>query len=222
MEKRARKLDRISYEEMLEMASLGAKVLEIRSVELAVNHQVVLHVRSTFSDETGTLVMKEEDIMEKRVVSGVAYRKDEARVTLTKVPDKPGIAQTIFKPISDANIVVDMIIQNTSADCLTDLTFTVPKKDFARTMAMLTPTAREIGAQQLLGDENIAKVSIVGAGMQNHPGVAAKMFAALATAGVNILMISTSEIKISCVIDENYTELAVRALHKEFGLDKVA
>ena len=217
---KARKLDKISYDEMMEMASLGAKVLEIRSVEYAKNYNVPLHVRSTFSEEQGTMVVKEDKDMEKRVVSGVAYNKNEARLTVTKVPDRPGIAYKILKPISDANIVVDMIIQNTRAEDMTDLTFTVPKKDFQTAMELLQETAREIGATRVMGDDNISKVSIVGVGMQNHPGVATKMFGALCRENINIMMISTSEIKVSCVIDEKYTELAVRVLHDAFDLEK--
>jgi len=222
VEHRARKLSKISYDEMMEMASLGAKVLEIRSVEYARNYEVPLHVRSTFSDEEGTMVMKEDEEMEKQVVSGVAYNKNEARVTITKVPDKPGIAYRILKPVSDANIVVDMIIQNTRAEAMTDLTFTVPRKDFKRTMDLVQGVAREIGAERVMGDANIAKVSIVGVGMRNHPGVACTMFGALAAENINIMLISTSEIKISCLIDEKYTELAVRTLHRTFGLDRGA
>ncbi len=222
VEHRARKLSKISYDEMMEMASLGAKVLEIRSVEYARNYEVPLHVRSTFSDEEGTMVMKEDEEMEKQVVSGVAYNKNEARVTITKVPDKPGIAYRILKPVSDANIVVDMIIQNTRAEAMTDLTFTVPRKDFKRTMDLVQGVAREIGAERVTGDANIAKVSIVGVGMRNHPGVACTMFGALAAENINIMLISTSEIKISCLIDEKYTELAVRTLHRTFGLDRGA
>ena len=217
---KARKLDKISYDEMMEMASLGAKVLEIRSVEYAKNYNVPLHVRSTFSEEQGTMVVKEDKDMEKRVVSGVAYNKNEARLTVTKVPDRPGIAYKILKPISDANIVVDMIIQNTRAEDMTDLTFTVPKKDFQTAMQLLQETAREIGATRVMGDDNISKVSVVGVGMKNHPGVATKMFGALSRENINIMMISTSEIKVSCVIDEKYTELAVRVLHDAFGLEK--
>ncbi len=216
----ARKLERISYEEMLEMASLGAKVLEIRAVEFAMKYNVPIHVRSSFSEERGTMVVPETKDMEKVVVSGVTYNKNEARVTIRKVPDRPGIAAKLFKPLFDAGIVVDMIIQNTSEDGLTDLTFTVPKADFKKSLRLVEEVAREIGAEKVIGDENIAKVSIVGVGMRSHAGVAQKMFEALANEGINILMISTSEIKISCVIEEKYTELAVRVLHKAFGLDK--
>ena len=216
----ARKLPQITYDEMMEMASLGAKVLQIRSVELAKKFNVPIHVRSSFSDKPGTIVTKEVERMEKVLVSGVTYNKNEARITIVRVPDKPGIAARIFTPISEANIVVDMIIQNSSADGYTDLTFTVPKGDLKKTLKLVKKTAEEIKAQEVLADENIAKVSIVGAGMVNHPGVAAKMFAALAKENINIMMISTSEIKISCVVEAKYGELAVRVLHKAFGLER--
>ncbi len=216
----ARKIDRISYEEMLEMASLGAKVLEIRSVEFAMRYNMPLHVRSSFSESPGTMVVKEDESMEDVLVSAVTYSRDEARITVKKVPDKPGIAASIFNPISDANIVVDMIIQNTREGNLTDMTFTVPKGDFQQALEIVERTAKDIGAESVVGDKGIAKVSIVGVGMRNHAGVASKMFDILAKHGVNILMISTSEIKVSCVIDEKFTELAVRALHEGFGLDK--
>ena len=216
---KARKMDVISYDEMLEMASLGAKVLMIRSVEFAKKYNVPIHVRSTFSKERGTMVVAETKDMEKVLVSGVAYSKDEARITIRKVPDKPGIASRIFEPVFKARILVDMIIQNTSEDGLTDLTFTVAKSDFYKTMELLRGVAQEIGAEKVLGDENIAKVSIIGVGMRSHAGVAKKMFGALAKEGINIIMISTSEIKISCIVEEKYTELAVRVLHEVFGLD---
>jgi len=216
---KARKMDSISYDEMLEMASLGAKVLEIRSVEFAKKFNVPIHVRSTFSIERGTMVVAETKDMEKVMVSGVTYNKNEARVTIRKVPDRPGIASRIFEPIFEAGIVVDMIVQNTSEDGLTDLTFTVPKSDFQRTMKLVLEIARDVGAEKVMGDENIAKVSIIGVGMRSHAGVAKKMFEALAMENMNIIMISTSEIKISCIIQEKYTELAVRTLHKVFGLD---
>ncbi len=216
---KARKLDHISYEEMLEMASLGAKVLEIRSVEFASKFHVPIHVRSTFSEEKGTMVMAETKDMEKVVVSGVTYSKNEARITIKRVPDKPGIASRIFKPVFEAGIVVDMIVQNPSEDGFTDLTFTVPKPDFHRALGLLRDVAQDIGAERVMGDENIAKVSIVGLGMRSHAGVAQKMFDALAKENINIMMISTSEIKISCIIEDKYTELAVRTLHSAFGLD---
>ena len=215
----AKKIDRISYEEMMEMASLGAKVLDIRSVELAMRYGMPLHVRSSFTYNTGTHVVKEDETMEQILVSGVTYSRKEARITITKVPDNPGIAASIFNPISDANIVVDMIIQNTRAGDLTDMTFTIPRGDYDQAMEIVKKVANEIGAERVAGDKNIAKVSIVGVGMRNHAGVAGKMFDILARHGINIIMISTSEIKISCVIEEKYTELAVRALHEEFGLD---
>ncbi len=217
--KDAQKLDKISYDEMLEMASLGAKVLQIRAVEFAKNFGVSVHVRSSFVEEEGTMVVEEEEDMERLVVSGVTYTKDEARITLTKVPDRPGIASTIFTRIAEAGIVVDMIIQNTRKEGLTDLTFTVPKGDYGKAMAIQKEVAKSIGAEQVLGDEHIAKVSVIGVGMRSHSGVAAKMFTALAKENINIMMISTSEIKISCVIEEKYTELAVRVLHHVFGLD---
>ncbi|MDY6990385.1 MAG: aspartate kinase [Thermodesulfobacteriota bacterium] len=214
----ARKLDRVSYEEMLEMASLGAKVLQIRSVEFAKKFNVAIHVRSSFSEEEGTMVVEEDKDMERLVVSSVTYSKDEARITLTKVPDQPGVASKIFTPIGEAGIVVDMIIQNTRKGGLTDLTFTVPKTDYPTAMAIQKEVAKVVGAEQVLGDEAIAKVSVVGVGMRSHSGVAARTFAALANENINIVMISTSEIKISCVIEEKYTELAVRVLHNAFGL----
>jgi aspartate kinase len=216
----AQKIARISFDEMMEMASLGAKVLQIRSVEFAKKYNVPAHVRSSFSDKSGTLVVKEDEKMERVLVSAVTLSKNEARLTLVRVPDKPGIASRIFTPISEAKVVVDMIIQNTSADGYTDLTFTVPKSDFKRALKIVKQTAEEIKAQEVLAEENIAKVSLVGAGMRSHWGVASKMFSALAKENINILMISTSEIKISCVIDAKYGELAVRVLHKAFGLEK--
>ncbi len=216
---KAKKMDIISYDEMLEMASLGAKVLMIRSVEFAKKYGVAIHVRSTFTKEKGTMVVAETKDMEKVVVSGVAFNKNEARVTIRKVPDRPGIASRIFEPVFKAGIIVDMIIQNTSEDGLTDLTFTVSKSDFDKTMKLVHEAAQKTGAEKVIGDEDIAKVSIIGVGMRSHAGVAKKMFEALAKENINILMISTSEIKISCVIEEKYTELAVRTLHKVFGLD---
>lgn len=216
---KARKMDAISYDEMLEMASLGAKVLEIRSVEFAKKFNVPVHVRSTFSNERGTMVVAETKDMEKVTVSGIAFNKNEARITISKVPDKPGIAARIFDPLVKAGIVVDMIVQNTSEDGMTDLTFTVTKADFYKSMKLLSDIAKEIGAEKVLGDENISKVSIIGVGMRTHAGVAQKMFTTLAKENINIVMISTSEIKISCVIEEKYTELAVRVLHEAFGLE---
>lgn len=217
---KAGKLSRIAYDEMLEMASLGAKVLQIRSVEFAKKYGVPIHVRSSFNEEEGTMVVHEDANMEKVVVSGVTHSKNESRITLRKVPDKPGIAMKILSPIADAGIGVDMIIQNTRAGNLTDLTFTVPKADYIAAMEIEKKIASQIGAEEVIGDENIAKVSVVGVGMRSHSGVASRMFTALAAENINILMISTSEIRISCVIEEKYTELAVRALHTAFGLDK--
>ncbi|MBW1787657.1 MAG: aspartate kinase [Deltaproteobacteria bacterium] len=219
---KAKKMDVISYEEMLEMASLGAKVLEIRSVEFAKKFGVPIHVRSTFSEEKGTMVVAETKDMEKVSVSSVAFNKNESQVTIKKVPDRPGTAFQIFEPVYRSGIVVDMIVQNTSDDGFTDLTFTVPKPDFYRTMKLVGAVAQEIGAEKVMGDEDIAKVSIIGVGMRAHAGVAMKMFQALADENINIKMISTSEIKVSCVIEEKYTELAVRVLHKTFGLDNDA
>ena len=216
---KARKLSRIAYDEMLEMASLGAKVLQIRSVEFAKKYNVPLHVRSSFNEEEGTMVVHEDANMEKVVVSGVTHNKNEARITLRKVPDKPGIASKILAPIAEAGIGVDMIIQNTRLSHMTDLTFTVPKSDFAAAMEIEKKVAGEIGAEEVLGDEDIAKVSVIGVGMRSHSGVASKMFSTLSAENINILMISTSEIRISCVIEEKYTELAVRALHTAFDLD---
>ncbi|MFO7861917.1 MAG: aspartate kinase [Desulfosalsimonas sp.] len=216
---KARKLSRIAYDEMLEMASLGAKVLQIRSVEFAKKYNVPLHVRSSFNEEEGTMVVHEDANMEKVVVSGVTHNKNEARITLRKVPDKPGIASKILAPIAEAGIGVDMIIQNTRLSHMTDLTFTVPKSDFAAAMEIEKKVAEEIGAEEVLGDEDIAKVSVIGVGMRSHSGVASKMFATLSAENINILMISTSEIRISCVIEEKYTELAIRALHTAFDLD---
>ena len=219
---KAKKMDIISYEEMLEMASLGAKVLEIRSVEFAKKFGVPIHVRSTFSEEKGTMVVAETKDMEKVTVSSVAYNKNESQVTIKRVPDRPGTASRIFKPVFQSGIVVDMIVQNTSEDGFTDVTFTVPKPEFYRTMKLVSDVAKEIEAEKVMGDEDIAKVSIIGVGMRAHAGVAMKMFQTLADENINIKMISTSEIKVSCVIEEKYTELAVRVLHKAFGLDNDA
>ncbi len=216
----ARKIDRISYDEMLELASLGAKVLDIRAVGLAKRFAVPVHVRSTFTDTIGTWVVEEDKIMESLLVSGITYSKKEARITIKTVPDQPGIAAKIFLPISDAGILVDMIIQNTRDGKLTDMTFTVPRTDYDRAMAILKKVAGEIGAEAVTGDRDIAKVSIVGVGMRNHPGIASTMFQILANEGINMMMVSTSEIKVSCIIAEKYTELAVRSLHDAFALDK--
>ena len=216
----ARKIERISYDEMLELASLGAKVLDIRAVGLAKRFGVPVHVRSTFTDTIGTWVVEEDKIMESLLVSGITYSKKEARITIKTVPDQPGIAAKIFLPISDAGILVDMIIQNTRDGKLTDMTFTVPRTDYDRAMAILKKVAQEIGAEAVTGDRDIAKVSIVGVGMRNHPGIASTMFQILANEGINMMMVSTSEIKVSCIIAEKYTELAVRCLHDAFALDK--
>ena len=217
--RKARKLNTVSYDEMLNMASLGAKVLQIRSVGFAKKYNVPVHVRSSFSQEEGTMVVNEDSGMEQLIVSAVTHDKDQARITLKKVPDQPGIAAKIFSPIADAGIIVDMIIQNTRAGGQTDLTFTVPQADFHKAMALEKKVTEEINAEAVFGDENIAKVSVIGVGMKNHSGVASIMFNALSKANINILMISTSEIRISCIIEEMYTELAVRVLHTAFGLD---
>ncbi len=215
----ARKIDHITYDEMLELASLGAKVLDIRSVGMAKRYKVPLHVRSTFTENDGTWVVEETENMESMLVAGVTYSKNEARITISKIHDIPGIASKIFTPISDAGVVVDMIIQNTRAGEMTDMTFTVPRTDYKKAMDIV----RDLdiaGPDQVSGSKEIIKVSIVGVGMRNHSGIATTMFHVLAREGINIHMISTSEIKVSCVIDEKYTELAVRALHDAFSLEK--
>jgi aspartate kinase len=217
---KARKLDRISYDEMLEMASLGAKVLQIRSVGFAKKYDVPIHVRSSFNEEKGTMVVKEDSGMEQLVVSGITCDKNEARITLKRVPDQPGISSKIFSPLAEAGIQVDMIIQNTRSGGETDLTFTVTKTDFAQAVEISTKVAKEINATEVLTADDIAKVSVIGVGMKNHSGVASTMFTALAKENINIRLISTSEIRISCVIDERYAELAVRVLHDAFGLEK--
>ncbi|MAF33437.1 MAG: aspartate kinase [Desulfobacterales bacterium] len=219
--KKAKKLVKISYDEMLEMASLGAKILQIRSVEFAKKYSVPIHVRSSFSEEEGTMVVNEDVDMESVVVSGVTCTKDEARITLKRVSDTPGVAAKVFTPIAEANILVDMIIQNTRSEGQTDLTFTVPKDCFNDALDIGKKVAEEIGAENVFGDENIAKVSVTGVGMRSHTGVASKMFAALANENINILMISTSEIRISCIVEEKYAEIAVRALHTAFEIDKI-
>src|SRR3989449_574875 len=212
----ARKLARVSYDEMLELASLGAKVLQSRSVEFAKKYGVTVHVRSTFRPDPGTLVTKEELGMEQAVVTGVTHDRSQAKISLLRVPDRPGIASAVFGGIASSNIVVDMIVQNISQDGYTDMSFTLPRSDHARAVALLEGVARDVGARGIAHDERVAKVSIVGVGMRSHSGVASKMFAALAREGINIQMISTSEIAISCVIEDKYTELAVRALHDAF------
>ncbi|MCD6525840.1 MAG: aspartate kinase [Desulfuromonas sp.] len=214
----ASKIEKISYEEMLEMASLGAKVLQIRSVEFAKKYDVVIHVRSSFNDNPGTLVMKEDAEMETVLVSGVTCNKDEAKISVMRVPDRPGIAANIFTPLTEANITVDMIIQNVSHEGSTDLTFTVPKGDLKKALKIVEETAQQIGARGVTSDDKVAKVSIIGVGMRSHSGIASKMFTTLSAEGVNIQMISTSEIKVSCVIEDKYTELAVRVLHDAFEL----
>ena len=218
----ARKLDKISYDEMLELASLGAKVLQTRSVEFAKKYNVPVRVLSSFNDNPGTLVTKEDSDMEKVVVSGVAYDKNQVKVTVTGVPDKPGEAAKIFNEISANNIIVDMIIQNIGEGGLTDMSFTVPKTDSKKILALMKKVVVEIGARGVTVKEDIAKISIVGVGMRSHSGVAARMFSSMAKEGINIMMISTSEIKISIVIDAKYTELAVRTLHETFEMDKAA
>jgi len=214
----ARRIPVLSYEEMLELASLGAKVLQIRSVEFAMKYKVPLRVRSTFTG--GTLIKEEDETMERVVVRGIAHNKNEARITVVRVPDKPGIAAKLFDALADANIPVDMIVQNVSVDGFTDISFTVDKNDAAKAEKITEQVAQEIGAREVIRDDKIAKVSIVGLGMRSHAGVAGKVFETLAKYGINIIMISTSEIKISCVIDEKFTELAVRVLHEAFDLDK--
>jgi len=218
----ARKLERISYEEMLELASVGAKVLQTRSVELAMKRRVRVQVLSSFADVPGTLVVDEDEIVEKELVSGVAYSRDEAKLTLRRVPDRPGIAAAVFGGLAGANINVDMIVQNVSADGLTDMTFTVGRADLARARAVLEANRERIGFAELLVDHAVAKVSVVGIGMRSHAGVANTMFKTLAERGINIEVISTSEIKISVLIREEATELAVRALHAAYGLDRPA
>jgi aspartate kinase len=218
----ARRLDRITYEEMLEMASLGAKVLQIRSVEFASKYQVNLRVLSSFAEGGGTLITTEDNIMEQALISGVTLNRDEAQVTVTGVPDRPGIASGLLGPVADANIEVDMIVQNTGADGATDFTFTVHRNDYERTLNILRDVASDMGARSVEGDRKIVKVSIVGVGMRSHAGIASRMFRALAAESINIRMISTSEIKISVVVDEKYGELAVRTLHDEFELEKGA
>lgn len=216
----ARKLDRISYDEMLELASLGAKVLQTRSVELAKKFDVPVMVRSSFNENAGTLVSKEEKEMEDVVVSGIAFNKNEAKVSVIGIPDRPGVAMRIFRTLADANILVDMIVQNIGRDGMADLTFTVSKEDLPKAGKIMGELQKELGMQEIHVDADIVKVAIVGVGMRSHTGVAAKMFECLADAGVNIEMISTSEIKVSCIINAKYFELAIRELHKAFGLEK--
>ncbi len=220
VEPHARRLDTITFEEMLELASLGSKVLHPRSVEFAGKYQVPLRVLSTFVEEGGTLITMEKETMEQPLVSGIAHTRDEAKITIAGVPDVPGVASKILGPISAAAIEVDMIVQNTGADGLTDFTFTVKRGDYTRALELLTPVKEALKARSLAGDDSIAKVSVVGVGMRSHSGVATRVFDALAAENINIQMISTSEIKISVVVAERYMELAVRAVHAEFGLSK--
>lgn len=217
---KARKLDKITYEEMLELASLGAKVLQTRSVEMAMNHRVRMQVLSSFGDMPGTLVVDEDEIVEQEVVSGIAYSRDEAKITLARVPDRPGVAAAIFGPLADASINVDMIVQNVSSDGrTTDLTFTVSKADFERTLKVIEDRQAALDYGELARDPDVVKLSVIGVGMRSHAGVAKKMFQTLADKGINIQVISTSEIKVSVLIAEEYTELALRALHTAYGLD---
>jgi aspartate kinase len=222
VEPKARRLDKITFEEMLEMASLGSKVLQIRSVEFAGKYKVPLRVLSTFVDGPGTLITLEENNMEDALISGIAFAKDEAQLTVAGVPDRPGIAAAILGPIGDANVEVDMIVQNVGADGATDFTFTVHRNDIDKAREIIQKVASELGAKGVRVASDIVKVSLVGVGMRSHAGIASKMFKALASVGVNIRMISTSEIKISVVIEEIYLELAVRTLHKTFGLEQGA
>ena len=219
VEPKARKLDQITFEEMLEMASLGSKVLQIRSVEFAGKYNVPLRVLSSFEEGEGTLIALEDENVEQATISGIAFNRDEAQLTIAGVPDKPGVASLILGPITEANIEIDMIVQNIGADESTDFTFTVHRNDFNKALELLENTAKELGAKQVIGDDNIVKVSLVGVGMRSHAGIANTMFQTLAREGINIRMISTSEIKISVVVDEKYLELAVRSLHEAFGLD---
>jgi aspartate kinase len=217
---KARKLDKITYEEMLEMASLGAKVLQTRSVEMAMNHRVRVQVLSSFADIPGTLVVDEDEIVEKEVVSGIAYSRDEAKITLTRVSDRPGVAAAIFGPLAEASVNVDMIVQNVSEDGkTTDLTFTVTRADLERAVKLLRDNQKKLGISEIKPDANVVKVSVIGVGMRSHAGVALTMFRTLAEKGINIEVISTSEIKISVLIDEQYLELALRALHTAYQLD---
>lgn len=216
----ARRLDRITFEEMLEMASLGSKVLQIRSVEFAGKYNVPLRVLSSFKEGEGTLISFEEAQMEQAVISGIAFNRDEAKLTVVGVPDQPGVAYRILGPISDANIEVDMIVQNVAADATTDFTFTVHRRDYEKALEILGATAKTLEAREVTGDNKIVKISLVGVGMRSHAGIASKMFQTLSKEGINIRMISTSEIKISVVVDEKYLELGVRALHETFDLEQ--
>jgi len=217
---RARKIKRISYEEMLEFASLGAKVLQTRSVELAMRYDMPLHLRSSFEPVEGTMVEQEDETMERAIISGVAYNRDEAKITIMGIPDQPGIAANVFGPVAEAGINVDVIVQNVSEQGYTDITFTVPRSDYLPTMNIIRNLCKQMDARDVKGDDSVAKVSVVGVGMRSHAGVAKEMFDILAKEGVNIQMITTSEIKITVVVEEKYIELAVRALHSAFGLDE--
>ncbi|RLA06412.1 MAG: aspartate kinase [Gammaproteobacteria bacterium] len=220
IEPNARRLAKITFEEMLEMASLGAKVLQIRSVEFAGKYKVPLRVLSTFKQGPGTLITLEDQQMEQALISGIAFNRDEAKITIMGVPDRPGVAFSILGKVADNNVEVDIIIQNTGVDGLTDFTFTVHRNDFRQTMDLLQPVVKELQARELNGDDRIVKVSLVGVGMRSHAGIAATMFKTLSDEGINVEMISTSEIKISVVVNEKYLELAVRALHRQFDLDQ--
>ncbi len=220
VEPKARRLNRITFEEMLEMASLGSKVLQIRAVEFAGKYNVPLRVLSSFEDGPGTLISLEEDKMEQPVISGIAFNRDEAKLTVLGVPDTPGVAYNIVGPIGDANIEVDMIIQNVAADGTTDFTFTVHRNEYKKALAILNKVSNELGAREVVGDDTIVKISLVGVGMRSHAGVAGQMFQTFANEGINIKMIATSEIKVSVVVDEKYLELGVRALHSAFGLEQ--
>ncbi len=222
VEPQARRLGRITFEEMLEMASQGSKVLQIRAVEFAGKYGVPLRVLSSFEDGPGTLISLEDEDMEKALISGIAFNRDEAQLTIAGVPDQPGVAYNILGPISDANIEVDMIVQNVGADDTTDFTFTVHRNDYDKAMELLTDVSRKLGGRTVEGDKKIIKIALVGVGMRSHAGIASKMFKALADEGINIRMISTSEIKVSVVVEEKYLELGVRALHDAFGLAEAA
>ncbi len=220
VEPKARRLERITFEEMLEMASLGSKVLQIRAVEFAGKYIVPLRVLSTFDDGPGTLITYEEKVMEQALISGIAFNRDEAKLTVEGVPDQPGIAAAILGPIADANIEIDMIVQNVAENDTTDFTFTVHRNEYPKALDILQGVCQKLGANRVTGDDHIVKVSMVGVGMRSHAGIASRMFRALAEEGINIRMISTSEIKVSVVLDEKYLELAVRTLHDVFGLDQ--
>ena len=221
VEPKARRLDKITFEEMLEMASLGSKVLQIRAVEFAGKYNVPLRVLSSFEEGEGTLITFEDDVMEQAKISGIAFNRDESQLTVLGVPDEPGVAYKILGPVADANVEIDMIVQNTSQDGTTDFTFTIHRNDYQKGLEILQRVSGDLGGREVHGDDGIVKISLVGVGMRSHAGIAAQMFKALSDEGINILMISTSEIKISVVVDEKYLELGVRALHEAFGLDQV-